>query len=210
MTWVNNNTPPACFGKSWEQQAPECAGGPDAAFTDENGGHIRPACGFFNACGSRTQAAKMEESQKNLVPATSLVRAWQGRPTQVQNPQPVGGTQQGIQQFTQQQYESMQKQAMQQMQAQMQAQMAAWQRGQGQAPMMMPPMMGMPPPGYQQMMPVNFEIPQYLTHREYRRPDEGLFRVLGREVARSMLKSAGHTFANFFDSTPFFTPPKKE
>lgn len=209
MSWLGSTnrstTPPQCFGKSWEQFTPECAGGPDAAFTDEKGGHVREACGFFSACGSRTQAAKMEEAQKNLVPATSLVRAWQGRPAPVQNPQPVGGTPQGIAQFTQQQFEAAQKQQM----AQMQQQMAAWQRAQMQQMPMMPQMMGMPQPGFQQMMPVNFGIPQYLTRREHRRPDEGIFRVLGREVARSMMKSAGHTFANFFDSTPFFEPPKE-
>lgn len=203
MTWLTpKNTPPQCFGKSWEQNAAECAGGPDPAYKDENGGHVRETCAFFNACGTRTQAMKMEEASRNLVPATSLVRQWAGRPTQVTNPQPTGGTQQAIQQFTQQQYDAMQKQ----LQAQ---QMAAWQRG--QVPQqMMPQMVGMPQPGFQQMMPVNFEIPQYLTQREFRRPDEGLFRVLGREVARSMMKSAGHTFANFFDSTPFFGPPPKE
>jgi hypothetical protein len=102
----------------------------------------------------------------------------------------------------QQQFAQMQQKAMQEMQQQM---------ARGQMPMMpMPPMMGGMPSGFQQMMPVNFEIPQYLTQREYRRPDEGIFRVLGREVFRSMLKSAGHTFANFWDSTPFYLPPPKE
>ena len=210
MSWLNTSsrtvTPPPCFGKSWERDSPECVGGPDSAYDDGKGGHIRESCGFYSACGSRTQAVKMEEAQKNLIPATSLAKAWQGRST-TPNPQPLGGTSFGIQQFTaQQQLEAAQKQMQQ-----MQAQMAAWQRGQfqPQSPMMqMAPVM--PHHGYQQMMPVNFEIPQYLTKREYRKPDEGIFRVLGREVARSMMKSAGHTFANFFDSTPFFEPPKKE
>jgi hypothetical protein len=65
-----------------------------------------------------------------------------------------------------------------------------------------------PSAGFQQMMPVNYEMPQYLTKREYRRPDESVFKVLGREVFRSVLKSAGHTFANFWDSTPIFEKPQ--
>jgi hypothetical protein len=211
MTWLTSKPksdgPPPCFGKSWEKDAVECIGGLDPTWKNEQtGSHVREPCGYFSACGSRVQAAKMEEASR-LVPATSLARAWQARPGQVQSPQPMGGTSQGIQQFTmqnlQQQFEKMQKDWI----AQQQQQMAR-----GQMPMMpmMPQMMGMPQAGFQQMMPVNFEIPQYLTHREYRRPDEGLWRVLGREVGRSMLKSAGHTFANFFDSTPFYGPPPKE
>jgi hypothetical protein len=144
----------------------------------------------------------MEQAQQQIIPTTSLTRAWTQRPVpqQTVTPQPTGGTQQGIQQFTMQhlhqQFEKMQRDYMQQ-------QMAAMQRGQMPPNMMLPMQMQGPMPGYQQMMPVNFEIPQYLTVREKRRENEGVFRMLGREVARSMLKSMGHTFANFFDSTPF-------
>ncbi len=215
MTWLTSKPksegPPPCFGKSWEKDAIECIGGLDPTWKDEaTGSHVREPCMYFNTCGSRVQAAKMEEASK-LVPATSLARSWAPRPTQVQNPQPVGGTSQGIQQFTmqnlQQQFEKMQKDWI----AQQQQMMARGMPPQMMQQMMMPQQqMGMPQMGYQQMMPVNFEIPQYLTRREYRRPDEGLWRVLGREVGRSMLKSAGHTFANFFDSTPFYSPPPKE
>jgi hypothetical protein len=61
------------------------------------------------------------------------------------------------------------------------------------------PMMGL-----QQMMPVNYSIPQYLTVREERRPGEGIFSMLGRELFRSVGKSLGHTLGNFFDTTPLF------
>ena len=215
MSWLGVNVtkgPPVCFGKSWEQHAPECAGGADPTHREEKIdaktgdkyiSHVREPCGYFNECGSRIQASRMQEAQQQqIIPTTSLTRAWAQRPApqQVAVPQPMGGTQQGIQQFTmqnlQQQFEKMQRDYMQQ-------QMSSMQRGQMPPNMMMPMQMQGPMPGYQQMMPVNFEIPQYLTVREKRRENEGVFRMLGREVARSMLKSAGHTFANFFDSTPF-------
>lgn len=198
--------PPKCFGLSWDQGATDCAGGPNPAFKEEKISpsgeryisHVQPMCGYFQDCGSRFQASKMGSQQ--LVPVTSLTRAWQGRPVPapVSSPQPMSGSQPSMQSL-QQQFEKMQRDWYQQQQQMM-------QRGQMQMPMM--PMM--PQQGYQQMMPVNFEIPQYLTRREYRRPDEGLTRVLGREVLRSVLKSAGHTFANFFDSTAFYEPPPRE
>ena len=127
------------------------------------------------------------------------------------SPQPQA-PQQAVQQFGLQQ---LQQQFVQMQQQFMVQQMEMMKRGQIPQGMMMPPQMmpGMmpgPQMGFQQMMPVNFEIPQYLTRREHRRPDESLFRMLGREVARSMLKSAGHTFANFWDSTPFILEPPKE
>lgn len=192
-------SPPACFGKSWDQHAAECAGGLDPAYTDsETGGHVRRPCGFFNECGSRCQAGKMQQARE-LIPATSLSRAWQKPTAQppVTAPAPM---QVGVQQFAiqqlQAQIEAMQKRAM----------IDAQRGGQPQASMYYQG----PQPGFQQMMPVNFEMPQYLTQREYRRPNDGVFKVLGREVFRSMLKSAGHTFANFFDSTPFFEKPPRE
>jgi len=213
MSWLGTSAakgPPTCFGKSWEQQAPECAGGADPAFkvekTDPRTGdkfisHVREPCGYFSECGSRIQASRMEQARQQLIPATSLVQAWQGRPQPPAAQPTQQNTQPGIQQFTlqslQQQFEKMQKDYMQQ-------QMVAMQRGQPPPNMMMPMQMHGPAPGFQQMMPVNFEIPQYLTVREKRGKDEGVLKMLGREVARSMLKSAGHTFANFFDSTAFY------
>lgn len=59
----------------------------------------------------------------------------------------------------------------------------------------------------QQMMPVNFSIPQYLSVRE---PvtSGGVMKRLSWEVFRSMGKSIGHTLSNFFDSEAFgFRPP---
>lgn len=59
--------------------------------------------------------------------------------------------------------------------------------------------------GGNQMMAVNFGIPQYLTVRE---PHTGGFGArLVRESFRSMLKSIGHTFAHFFDVEIVGSPP---
>lgn len=53
--------------------------------------------------------------------------------------------------------------------------------------------------GVQQMVPVNFGIPQYLTAREP--VTSGNFsKRLGLELVRSVGKSLGHTLANFFDT----------
>jgi hypothetical protein len=93
---------------------------------------------------------------------------------------------------------------MQNLLQQLQAVMAKQGGGAAQIPMG-------PVPGFQQMMPVNFHIPQYLTVREDRRPGESIFQMLGREIFRSMGKSVGHTLGNFFDTTPLFgrEPPER-
>ena len=56
--------------------------------------------------------------------------------------------------------------------------------------------------GLQQVVPVNYGMPQYLTARE---PVHGggLLKRLGLEVLRSLGKSAGHTVAHFFDVESF-------
>lgn len=59
--------------------------------------------------------------------------------------------------------------------------------------------------GYQQMMPVNYQIPAYLTVREpYSHPRFQRFAV---EVGRSLVKSVGHTIAAFADLEAFMSPP---
>jgi hypothetical protein len=190
--WLPNvqrtKEPPPCFGKSWERNDPACAGGTDPAFEDENGGHVRERCGYFDTCGARVQAGRMEAA-KNLIPATSLARPWIRPPG---NPQPSSpAPMQTTQNF-----------AMQQLLQQLQAAMVK----QGGAPPQIPSSFG-----YQQMMPVNFSIPQYLTVREDRKPGESIFGMLGRELFRSVGKSLGHTLGNFFDTTPLFwrEPPEK-
>jgi hypothetical protein len=64
--------------------------------------------------------------------------------------------------------------------------------------------------GYQQMVPVNYGMPQYLTVREPMHEKRG--KRLFIEIVRSLGKSFGHTLANFFDSEAFTTrpPPRGE
>jgi hypothetical protein len=119
------------------------------------------------------------EASRALIPAASVVRPW-SRP--LGNPQPT--TPAPVQTTTQ-------NFALQNLLHQMQAAMG--KPGGPQIPQG-------PLPGYQQMMPVNFHVPQYLTVREDRRPGESIFTMLGREVLRSIGKSIGHTLGNFFDT----------
>lgn len=58
-----------------------------------------------------------------------------------------------------------------------------------------------------QLMAVNFGIPQYLTVREPQNNGVGFGARLVRESLRSALKSIGHTFAHFFDVEMFGPPP---
>jgi hypothetical protein len=60
--------------------------------------------------------------------------------------------------------------------------------------------------GYQQMMPVNYQVPAFLTVREPAwRPRGHRFAV---EVGRSLVKSLGHTIAAFADLEAFLSPPE--
>lgn len=71
-----------------------------------------------------------------------------------------------------------------------------------QSPPYQPPAPPTPQSQYhQQMMPVNFAIPQYLTVREPVHRPRG--RRLLVEVLRSMGKAFGHTISNFFDFEAF-------
>lgn len=59
-----------------------------------------------------------------------------------------------------------------------------------------------PAAGIQQMVPVNYGMPQYLSVREPA-DGRGLAMRLGVELLRSLGKAMGHTFANFLDSEVF-------
>lgn len=53
--------------------------------------------------------------------------------------------------------------------------------------------------GYQQMMPVNYQVPHYLTAQE---TEGGFWRRLWFTSLRSIGKSLGHSFAALFDHNP--------
>lgn len=215
-TQVLREEKPGCFGRiddpakgseGWNPNSPECAGGATPTGKQEQ-------CCFFNACGSLVQAKKMEAARQFIDPKT-LVKPQQAAntsPPPVLTPQPFKPAVQAaqpqatqpnqiptfVQRFAEQQAAQQQQQMQAQMQAQMQQQMQAQLRAmQNQA---VQPQMGMAPYGYQQMMPVNYQMPSYLSNPE---PNEGGFwKMFGLTVFRSMGKSMGHSVAYMFDSVP--------
>lgn len=64
---------PKCFGKKFESTAPECVGGNDPAYDDEEGGHNRPRCDMLSSCAARTQALASRGSEQ-IVPVQNAVR----------------------------------------------------------------------------------------------------------------------------------------
>lgn len=167
-------TVPNCYGLQFDRSAPECVGGHDAAFADEDGGHVRPACDMVSACSTRCQANRQHGGQ--VVPASSLYRP-PAPPTTFTQPSTVAA----------QPYRPP---------------MYPGQTNQGYPPAHAAPSQYHPPVGLAQMVPVNYSMPQYLTVREPAN-GQGLVKRLGKEVMRSMGKSFGHTLAHFFDVEPF-------
>lgn len=64
----------------------------------------------------------------------------------------------------------------------------------------------MMPYGYQQMVPVNYQMPQYLSVPEVRYEGQGFVGLMGRVALRSVMKSLGHSMAHLFDTTPLGGP----
>lgn len=182
-----NESLPRCFGTKWDDKSPECTGGLDPTFTDpDTGSHIRERCSFFNPCGARVQAAKMQQ----LIPVSQVVRP----PQTQQPPAPPAGMMQS--QFDKIQQLTSQVQQLQQVVQQQNAQMAR----QGTASAFIHPMQAAVHPI--QMLPVEYKMPGYLTVPEPRGKNSTVWAMLGRSVARSALKSVGHTLAAFWDTTP--------
>ena len=164
---------PKCFGELYDASAKECTGGFDSAYKAENGSHIRPRCDFVTPC-----SAKSEKQQQQIIPTSHLLRAQQ--PQHQTQFSTSGGAASPYQRPT------------------LPTAPPTRTYGGYQQPTQQPP----PYPhqvGVQQMVPVNFGIPQYLTTREPH--TSGSFpKRLGLELVRSMGKSLGHTLANFFDT----------
>lgn len=183
--------PPSCYGGPlWDPKAKECAGGIDPAFTSEDGGHQRARCMFFESCGTKLQATRME-SARNLIDSRNLVRKdvpllGPARPLQQEHAPSIAGY---VERFAQ----SL---------AQQQGQYAQTQARPIHLPL--PQQMQQVPQqyGYQQMMPVNYQMPAYLTTPEERAEGESFWAVLGRVLLRSIGKSIGHSIANMFDTVP--------
>lgn len=175
MLKLNHTTEekPQCFGKLYVSTAPECIGGHDPAYlNEENGSRVRDRCNFAAPCAATMQAYRNAGNPVH-VPLANLTRPvsaftqagprppW--GPPQVQPAQP-------IQHYQQPQWQQQQPQ---------------WQHG------------------AQQMMPINHYMPQYLTVRQPATPGQSLARRLLIESGRSIGKSLGHTIAHFFDVEVF-------
>lgn len=200
-----NNTDPApdCFGKSWNSKDVLCHGGADITFTDERtGSHVRPQCDFYSSCGARVAHTQAEQSR--LVPAQNLVRSPTPQVT-VAAPAspPTWMSPAQMQNWMNDQAKSMASQMFQQMQQQ-------YPQGRAGAAGSYPST-GYPQGAYLdprfQPMPVNYQMPAYLTVAEQRYEGDSLLGVLFRTIFRSVLKAGGHSFSNFWDTVPMGRPP---
>lgn len=168
--------PPSCYGSLWDGTSPECRGGVDPAYkNEETGSNLRDRCKWFDSCGSRTQAAKQSQYvdprnlvRNNVVPTIQPLQ--QPPPFQSKfNPPPP------VQQVIRPAYPPMQ-----------------------QAPVQVNQM---------GMMPVNYQMPGYLSVPEVRYEGEGFMKILWRTVLRAVGKSVGHSVSHLFDTTVLGTPP---
>lgn len=181
---------PNCFGMYWDAADKKCSGGLDPTFQDEDGSHVRDRCLFFTACGTRTQAQKL-----NIVPVSNLTQQTQSAPAAqpVQQTQPVQQPQQ-VRPMVQQpphQYVP---------QPQYQQQPVQYMAPPQVIHMMHPPQQQQPP---MQTMPVNYSMPTYLTVPEYQQDeDDSIFSVAMRTIARGMIKGGCQSFVYMIDTTP--------
>lgn len=212
---------PECFGAYekngvplWDARSPECAGGLDPTFRNQNDGtSIRPPCDFFKECGNSV-------GRGHLIPANHLVKQERPRPgwmppvvstaPTVRTPQPAPQAQ-VMPQAGGYSYEQLAQMYayLQNMLAQVQATQAG--HNPPRNPAVQPQVQYMPPQvmphmmaptmqqGFQQMMPVNHYMPTYLTQAE---PEGSFGGRLIRELFRSLGKAAGHSIAHFFDNNP--------
>lgn len=179
------NDLPRCFGKDWDDKVPACAGGLDPTYKDpETGSRVRERCMFFSPCGAQVAAKRT-----SLIPQSQLVR----QPLQVAQQPAAAQPNQSVQLA-----QAMKKiEELQQLVYQQAAHM------QGKNVPFIPYLQQPPQP---QMMAVEYKMPGYLTVPEPRTSSASVWTLLGREITRSMFKSAGHTLANFWDVTPIGKP----
>lgn len=64
---------PVCFGQTFDRNAPECMGGHDPAYTDDDGRHVRPPCDVASSCSIRAQASR-QTTPTQVIPPANLVR----------------------------------------------------------------------------------------------------------------------------------------
>lgn len=161
---------PGCFGQHFSQSAKECMGGYDDKWVDPNG--IKGS--IRERCNYVTSCSARTQASKAqpLIPVSSLSR--NSPHTQFSGPASYARQTPAPP-----------------------AGVRPWPPPGTYAPTQP---YGHPQPMMQQMMPVNFAIPQYLSVRE---PTGNIFHRVLWEIFRSMGKAVGHTIANAFDSEAF-------
>jgi hypothetical protein len=203
---------PECFGKEWSSTEPECTGGPDHSFKDEEGRHVRPRCGSFSICGTVTAAARQA-----LISPQMMIRP---QPTSAQQPaftpQPAGMPPRPAWMPPTMHPPVSPPSVLpdwQRIEQQRQAGLAARPQAPA-APQFQPPyggqQFGVPGPAHYpaQTWQVGNAMPAYLTHEEVRQPGESYAVALFFSLLRGMGKAAGHTFARYVDVTPIREPPR--
>lgn len=200
---------PPCFGdpKLWDPKAVECIGGQDPAFTSERGDHVRDKCIFFEGCGQRAQASKMEAARGLLDPKNLIRRdvplLGPARPVAAPTAPPAPNF---IERFA----TAMAHQHAQAGYPPLPTVPSMPYYGMKPTSSVQQPAVPAPPAyGYQQMMPVNYQMPGYLTVPEQRYEGQSFWSFLGRTVLRSLGKSMGHSIAHLFDTVPLAPPPRE-
>lgn len=207
---MSNAQVPVCFGRSWEANHPECAGGLDPLYTHpQRKDHRRDRCSWYSSCASRTTAARQQVNQQvQIIPVQQLVRQQPSQPPQqFQQPQQVmppqyqavvSGVSQGVQNaMVGAQYQVRPQQYMQQQQVQALPAQLMVHPSAASTPWAVP--MNFQAPGSQ--------MPAYLTVPEPIIPGQGTFRPLMHTILRSVLKAGCHSIANFYDHVPMGTYP---
>lgn len=188
-------TVPDCYGKSWDKDSTECAGGNNPLYRDRNGNRVpQPRCDYFDSCGAHQQ------TKAGFVPLGNLIRP---TPPVAQQSAPMG---------PQQWWNNVRGPLAQQQvrTPQVPAPPPPVPTYPAYAPqahptypipsaMPVPPMQQphFPAPSYQ----LNYMMPGYLTQPEQRVQGESVWAVLGRSIVRALGKSFGHTVSHFFDHT---------
>lgn len=188
---------PDCFGKEWDPEEPECAGGLDPNYEGPNGTHVRTRCNLFSSCSSHTQANKYgararaataHREEDQLLPLRNLLRRKLEEPRSGSLTS-LHGRYRPTSTSTAKSLEKQIEEALRKDPSLLSAVLGT----QVQQPILKPT----------RYQAVDHEMPSYLTVEEEREEDDNLWGRLGRELARSALKGGGHTLASFFDHNPF-------